>query len=203
MQVAEHLGVILAGGQSRRMGGGDKSLLALGSSTLLGHVIARLSAQVHNIALNTNGDPARFAAFGLPVLPDTVPDFPGPLAGILAAMEWAHGKGAATVITVAADTPFFPPDLVKGLAKAGGTAGFALATTGTAPDWHPTFGLWPVQLRDTLRHDLLAGHRKVIRWALANGAQAAMFDEADDPFFNINTPDDLEKAQQKLAQHGL
>lgn len=203
MQLVEQLGVILAGGQSQRMGGGDKGLLTLGSSTLLGHVIARLSRQVQRMALNANGNPVRFAAFGLPVLPDTVPDFPGPLAGILTAMEWAHDQGAVTVITVAADTPFFPADLVKRLANAGGTADFALATTGTAPDWHPTFGLWPVHLRDTLRRDLQAGHRKVIRWALENGAQAAKFDEAADPFFNINAPEDLEKAQQRMAQHGL
>ncbi|RGP38733.1 molybdenum cofactor guanylyltransferase MobA [Pseudotabrizicola alkalilacus] len=197
MQIAGYPGVILAGGLARRMGGGDKGLMLLHGQSLIQQVITRLSPQVQHMAINANGDPARFAAFTLPVLPDLVPGFPGPLAGVLSAMDWAAGLGADAVVTVAADTPFFPDDLVARLQAAGGSAGFSLAATGaaTAPDWHPTFGLWPTALRDTLRRDLLAGQRKVIGWALQNGARPALFGAQDDPFFNINTPEDLVAAR--------
>lgn len=196
MQSAGQLGVILAGGQARRMGGGDKGLLMLNGQSLMQRVIMRLSPQVQRMAINANGDPARFSGFALPVLPDPVPGFPGPLAGVLSAMDWAAGLGADAVVTVAADTPLFPADLLARLRAAGRSTGFSLAATGTdaAPDWHPTFGLWPTALRDTLRRDLLAGQRKVIDWALQNGARPALFDAQDDPFFNINTPEDLATA---------
>lgn len=204
MQTAGPIGVILAGGQSRRMGGGDKGLLPLDKSTVLHHVIRRLAPQVKHIALNANGDPARFAPYDLPVLPDPVPGFPGPLAGVLAAMDWAADMGADGVLTVAADTPFFPADLVARLRDAGGCAGFSLAATGsaTAPDWHPVFGLWPTGLRHDLRRDLLAGQRKVIAWALQNGARPALFDALESPFFNINTPEDLAIARDRI-RHDL
>jgi molybdenum cofactor guanylyltransferase len=197
MQMARPPGVILAGGQSRRMGGGDKGMLSLGDKSLIERVIARLSPQVAHMAINANGDATRFAKLGLPVLPDPLPDFPGPLAGILAAMDWAFGLGAPAVVTVAADTPFFPADLVARLQQADGPAGFGVAATSTAPDWHPTFGLWPVSLRHALRSDLCAGQRKVILWAQQHGAKPALFDATDDPFFNINTPDDLAQARQR------
>ena len=205
MQRAGPIGVILAGGQSRRMGGGDKGLLTLDGHSILHHVIRRLSPQLQRVAINANGDGTRFAAFSLPVLPDPVPGHPGPLAGILAAMDWAAGLGADTVITVAADTPFFPADLVMRLQAAGGPVGFSLAATGTAiaPDWHPVFGLWPTALRHDLRRDLLAGQRKVIDWALQNGARPALFDTSTDPFFNINTPDDLATARDRIARHDV
>lgn len=199
MQPAGPIGVILAGGQARRMGGGDKGLLALDSRSILHHVIRRLSPQVQHMAINANGDGHRFAPFGLPMLPDPVPDHPGPLAGVLAAMDWAASLGAGAVVTVAADTPFFPGDLVARLQAASSPTGFSLAATGTpdAPDWHPVFGLWPTGLRHDLRRDLLAGQRKVIRWALQNGALAALFDAGQDPFFNINTPQDLATARSR------
>ena len=202
MQRAGPIGVILAGGQSRRMGGGDKGLLSLDGHSILHHVIARLSPQVQRMAINANGDATRFAPFNLPVLPDPVPGLPGPLAGVLAAMDWAAGLGADAVITVAADTPFFPTDLVTRLQAAGGSAGFSLAATGkdTAPDWHPVFGLWPVGLRHILRQDLLAGQRKVITWAVQNGARPALF-AGTNPFFNINTPEDLAIARACIARH--
>lgn len=188
-------GVILAGGRATRMGGGDKGLRPLAGRPMLAHVIDRLTPQVQALALNANGDPARFAAFGLPVLPDDLPDFPGPLAGVLAGLEWAAAEGFTAILTVAADTPFVPLDLGARLA---GAAKFALAA-GTSEGTlhpHPTQGLWPVHLRDTLRADLLAGERRVTRWALDAGATLVPFDEA--AFFNINTPDDLAQAEARL-----
>lgn len=191
-------GVILAGGQARRMGGGDKSLRQLNGQTLMARVIQRLAPQVQALAINANGDAARFSAFGLPVLPDSLPCFPGPLAGVLAAMDWAASRGEESVVTVAADTPFFPADLVPRLLAAAQN-GLALAATGTpsAPQWHPTFGLWPTRIRNTLRDDLHGGQRKVLDWALRHGAQPALFTEQGDAFFNINTPDDLATAQRR------
>lgn len=199
MQDPKTPGVVLAGGQSRRMGGGDKALLVLGKKRLLEHVLARLAPQVERLAINANGDVSRFSAFDYSVLPDPIPGFPGPLAGVLAAMDWAHSLGARSVATVAADTPFFPADLVERLGKAQNPDGIAIAATGTgtALDWHPTFGLWPVDLRHALRRDVLAGQRKVIAWALQNKAVAVLFDQKDEAFFNINTPEDLLVAQQR------
>ena len=196
------LGVILAGGQATRMGGGDKGLLPLGDGTLLSSVIARLDPQVAEIALNANGDAARFASFDLPVLPDSVAGFAGPLAGVLAGLDWAAAQGADTIVTAAADTPFFPCDLVPQLllASEGMTHPLVLAATphpkrGTAR--HPTFGVWPVALRNNLRAALEGGLRKVILWSDQHGGREAVFpDEA--AFFNVNTPDDLTHAEGML-----
>lgn len=191
-------GVILAGGQATRMGGGDKGLRMVGQQTLLAHVLERLTPQVDAIVLNANGDPARFDAFGLPVVPDSLPDWPGPLAGVLAGMDWAAAKGAQSVISVAADTPFFPRDLVRRLHSAAGPSGLSLAATreGGKLYRHPTFGLWPVALRDDLRVALLDGLRKVVLWTDAHGAGTAEFGTTPfDPFFNINTPDDIAIAE--------
>lgn len=194
------LGVILAGGQATRMGGGDKGLLPLGNGTLLSCVIDRLGPQVAELALNANGDAARFSSFGLPVLADSIDGYAGPLAGVLAGLDWAAAQGADTIVTAAADTPFFPCDLVPRLllASEGMTHPLVLAATpdakrGTAR--HPTFGLWPVALRDDLRAALQAGLRKVVLWTDQHGGRTAMFpDEA--AFFNVNTPDDLTQAEQ-------
>ncbi len=190
-------GVILAGGLATRMGGGDKGELQLGDRTLLSHVIARLGPQVSDMALNANGDPARFAGYGLPVLPDRIAGHPGPLAGVLAGLDWAAGQGAETIVTAAADTPFFPVDLVAHLqaAAAGMRHPLVLAAT---PDGHrhPTFGLWPVALRDDLRAALKDGLRKVVLWTDAHDGRTALFEGGGDPFFNINTPGDLDQAQQ-------
>lgn len=197
------LGVILAGGRATRMGGGDKGLLTLGGETLLERVIERLSPQVDGLALNANGDPERFARFNLPVLPDGVPDFPGPLAGVLAGLDWAAGEGARTIVTVAADTPFFPCDLVPRLQLAAEGMDVPLALAAT-PDpkrgrvRHPTFGLWPVSLRDDLRAALEGGVRKVVIWTEAHGHREALFDDPGEPFFNVNTPEDLETAEAML-----
>ena len=196
-------GVILAGGQATRMGGGDKSLRRIGGRAILDHVIERLAAQCAPLALNANGDPARFADLGLPVLADSVAGHPGPLAGVLAGLDWAAGQGQSHIVTVAADTPFFPRDLVARLRVAGGTQGFALAAT---PDEtgrmmrHPTFGLWPVALRDDLRAALAEGLRKIVLWTDRHGAGTAAFGtDPVDPFFNINTPEDVTEAERLLG----
>ena len=187
--------MILAGGAARRMGGGDKGMLALGRSTVLGSAIERLAPQVSALALNANGDPARFAALGLAVRPDGVPGRPGPLAGVLAAMEWAAGLGAERVVTAAADTPFLPLDLVARLEAAGPGVVLAATPGPDGPARHPTFGLWPVALRDDLRAALGAGVRKVVAWTDRHGAADALFpDEA--AFFNVNTPEDLARARE-------
>ena len=135
------VGVILAGGQSSRMGGGDKGLLHLGGRPILSHVIERLSPQVADLALNANGDPARFGPFGLPVIADSVPGFAGPLAGVLAGLDWAASQGAETIVTAAADTPFFPADLVPRLLMACEGMDTSLALAASPDGRHPTFGI--------------------------------------------------------------
>lgn len=200
--MTEVAGVILAGGLARRMGGGDKSLRALGGRTVLSRVIDRLAPQVGPLALNANGDPARFAETGLPVLPDSAPDFPGPLAGVLAGLDWAAGQGLEQIVTVAADTPFFPGDLVARLTNAG--APLALAATPHPAKGlmrHPTFGLWPVSLREDLRAALAQGTRKIVAWTDRHNAATVPFDvDPFDPFFNINTPDDMLRAEALLGE---
>ncbi|SHJ56087.1 molybdenum cofactor guanylyltransferase [Palleronia salina] len=196
------LGVILAGGQATRMGGGDKGLLSLGDRSILDEVIARLAPQVSGMALNANGDAARFADLRLPVLPDSVAGHPGPLAGVLAGLDWAAGQGADRIVTVAADTPFFPRDLVARLAAAAEDVPIALAATreGDRVYRHPTFGLWPVALRDDLRAALADGVRKVVMWTDRHGCGQALFPtDGCDPFFNVNTPDDLEQAREMAS----
>lgn len=198
------LGVILAGGLASRMGGGDKGQLDLGGRPILAHVIDRLAPQVGALALNANGDPARFADYGLPVVADTIEGFAGPLAGVLAGLDWAAAQGAETIVTAAADTPFFPRDLVTRLTVCaeGQTHPLVLAATpdpkrGTVRQ--PTFGLWPVALRDDLRTALQGGLRKVVMWTEAHDGREAVFaDGPPDPFFNVNTPEDLDEARVLL-----
>ena len=194
---AAPVGVILAGGQATRMGGGDKGLLQLASTTLLRRVIDRLAPQVGALAINANGDPARFAAYDLPVICDSVDNFAGPLAGILAGLDWAATQGASHIITVAADTPFFPCDLTPQLMLAADQANASLALAASPGGRHPTFGLWPVDLRNDLRTDLQAGVRKVVRWTDKHCAATAHFPD-DNAFFNVNTPADLTKAKAMI-----
>lgn len=178
------------------MGGGDKGLLTLGTGTLLDHVIARFAPQVAFLALSANGDPARFSRFRLPVLPDADPGRRGPLAGILAGLDWAAEMGTDAVVSVAADTPFLPQDLVPRLLLA---ADGGLALAATASGRHPTFGLWPVALRDDLRASLAADNRRMADFADRHGAISAPFpDQPYDPFFNVNTPEDLERARAMI-----
>lgn len=198
-------GVILAGGGSIRLGGGDKCLLTLGDRPILAHVIARLRPGVEALALSANGDPARFTPFGLPVLPDGPPGAVGPLAGVLAGLDWGAGRGFEAIVTAAADTPAFPSDLVTVLRAAAEGRPLAIAVT-EGPDGrraHPTFGLWPVALRAPLRAALAAGERRVRRFAETMGCAAAIFpDPGGDAFFNINTPADLDLARGRLAAGG-
>jgi len=197
-------GLILAGGLARRMGGGDKSLLLLGNKPILAHVIDRLSPQVGPILLNANGDPDRFSTYNLPILPDSLPDFPGPLAGVLAGLDWAANEGATHIVSVAADTPFFPQDLVMKLFQATEKQGKPIALAATldpdrGPLRQPTFGLWPVALRHDLRSALQDGLRKIVAWTDRHGTALAEFPTAPyDPFFNINTPDDMLAAEAIL-----
>jgi len=199
-------GVILAGGLATRMGGGDKCLLPLGGKPMLAHVIERLSSQVRGLVLNANDtdDAAaadRFADFELAVAPDSVPGHAGPLAGILTGMEWAaaHAPGCTHIATVAADTPFFPGDLVERL-WAGLQDGAELVRALSDGKRHPTFGLWPVDLRDDLRHCLTAKRmRKIVLWTERHKTVEINFESGEyDPFFNVNTTQDLIAAERML-----
>lgn len=202
--IKQPLGIILAGGQARRMGGGDKALLPLGNSTLLGHVINRLEPQVGDLALNANGDQTRFQTFGLPVLADSIDGFVGPLAGVLAGLDWAAETGASHVVSAAADTPFLPPDLVPQLLlKAEQTGAPIVLSASDDPTEgvrrQPTFGLWPVALREDLRDALNSGLRKIVIWTQQHNAALATFPTAAyNPFFNVNTPEDLIRAEAML-----
>ncbi|MDB4111422.1 molybdenum cofactor guanylyltransferase MobA [Yoonia sp.] len=191
------LGVILAGGQATRMGGGDKGLLTLGGGTILSHVIDRLEPQVADLALNANGNVTRFADLGLPVISDSISGFAGPLSGVLAGLDWAAEQGVDHIVTAAADTPFFPCDLVAQLLLAAQTAGTNIALARTTGGRHPTFGLWPTVLRDDLRSALAGGLRKVVLWTDQHSAATAHFPD-DAAFFNVNTPNDLATAQDML-----
>jgi len=198
-------GIVLAGGLARRMGGGDKGLLRLGGQTILERVIARLRPQVAVLALNANGDPARFADCGLPVLPDAVGGFAGPLAGILAGLDWCALRTSCRWLASApCDTPFLPPDLVARLREAAKGQGAAIALAASGGRTHPVVGLWPVDLRGDLRQALVAeGVRKVDAFAGRHAVATVAFETAGvDPFLNVNTPADLAAAEGALAAPG-
>jgi molybdopterin-guanine dinucleotide biosynthesis protein A len=187
-------GVILAGGEGRRMGGADKALLVLAGESLLSRAVARLEPQVERLAISANGDPARFAGFGLTVLPDARRQ--GPLSGLLAGLNWAAAGGADALVTAPVDCPFLPPDLVPRLWLAG-AGGVALAESGGA--LHPTFGLWPVGLAAPLAAFLASGAKASVRdFAQAHGMSAASFPD-DGSFENLNTPADLARAAALLG----
>ena len=197
-------GVILAGGLSRRMGGGDKTLLSLAGRPLVSHIVDRLRRQAAPVALNANGNPARFHAFGLPVIADTIEGFAGPLAGILAGMEWAHGqKSVNALVSVAGDTPFFPENLVAGLASKAGERRERIVIACSGGRRHPVFALWPLALRDALAAFLAETNERSVA-AFAEVHRAAVEDYplerfgsmTADPFFNINTSADLAEAER-------
>jgi molybdopterin-guanine dinucleotide biosynthesis protein A len=195
-------GVLLAGGQSQRMGGGDKNLRLLGGKPMLAHVIERAKPQVDALVLNANGDPQRFAGFGLPVIGDSITGFVGPLAGVLAGLDWAaeHVPEAELVASFATDAPFFPRDLVTRLAVALEEGGFDLACAQSNGQAHPVFGLWPVSLREALREALAGGMRKVDRWTASYKlVEIEFLAEPVDPFFNTNRPEDLAEAERLVA----
>lgn len=206
---ATTVGVLLAGGLARRMGGGDKPLRLVAGRPLLALVIERLRPQVAALVLNANGDPARFAGYGLPVAGDSLADNPGPLAGVLAGLDWAAANrpDCPLVVSVATDAPFLPTDLVDRLYEGMVEAGADMACAASAGQAHPVIGLWPVRLRDALRHALaVEGIRKVDVWTARYRLATVAFASTAigggpeiDPFFNANRPDDLERAAALVA----
>ena len=198
------LGVVLAGGLARRMGGGDKARLRIGGRTILERVLARFKPQCAALILNANGDPARFADTGLAVVPDSVPDFAGPLAGILAGLDWAarEAPDVADIVSVPGDCPFLPEDLVARLSAARTREAAPLACARSGEWRHPVVGLWPVALRGDLRQALVAeGMRKIEAWTARHGVAVADWPAVPvDPFFNINTPDDAAEAERIAAR---
>jgi len=199
------LGLVLAGGLARRMGGGDKALIRIGGATILERVLDRLRPQCTKIALNANGDPARFAATGLPVIADDVPGFAGPLAGILAGLDWTAAQlpQIEWVVSVPGDCPFVPHDLVARLLATRIEAALPLACARSGEWRHPVVGLWPVGLRKDLRRALVdEGLRKIEVWTARHGIAVADWPTNPvDPFFNVNTPEDAAEAQRIAALH--
>jgi molybdopterin-guanine dinucleotide biosynthesis protein A len=203
----ETFGLVLAGGLARRMGGGDKALIRIGNETILQRALARLARQVSGIVLNANGDPARFASYGFPVVADSVPDFAGPLAGVLAGLDWvaANRPGIEWIVSVPGDCPFLPRDLVARLHAARVAEGKPLACAHSG-DWrHPVVGLWPVALRADLRHAVtIEDLRKIEVWTARHGVALADWPtEPVDPFFNVNTPEDVEMATRLAATESV
>ena len=203
----ETFGLVLAGGLARRMGGGDKALIRIGSETILQRALARLAPQVTGIVLNANGDLSRFASFGLPAVADSVPDFAGPLAGILAGLDWiaANQPGTEWMVSVPGDCPFLPRDLVARLHAARIAEGKPLACAHSG-DWrHPVVGLWHVALREDLRHAITVEDlRKIEVWTARHGVALADWPtEPVDPFFNVNTPEDVETATRLAAAENV
>jgi molybdenum cofactor guanylyltransferase len=199
-------GLVLAGGLARRMGGGDKALIKIGRSTILDRVLATLSGQCVDIIINANGDPKRFEDTGCIVVPDNVPGFAGPLAGILAGLDWlaAQNNGIEWIVSVPGDCPFLPDDLVERLHEARRKmgAGVPLACARSGEWRHPVVGLWPVALRADLRKALVDEDlRKIEVWTARHGVAIADWPtEPVDPFFNVNTPEDAKRAEQVAAQ---
>jgi molybdenum cofactor guanylyltransferase len=201
------LGLVLAGGLARRMGGGDKALIEIGGISILDRVLAVLSAQCTDIVINANGDPKRFANTGCIVIPDNVPDHPGPLAGILAGLDWlaAQDNGVEWIVSVPGDCPFLPDDLVEKLhlARRKMGAGVPLACARSGEWRHPVVGLWPLALRGDLRKALVdESLRKIEVWTARHGVAIAEWPvERIDPFFNVNTPEDAERASRVALQY--
>jgi molybdopterin-guanine dinucleotide biosynthesis protein A len=204
MTTERPFGLVLAGGLARRMGGGDKARIRIGGKTILQRVLTRLTPQCSGVILNANGDLARFADTGLRVVADSIPDFAGPLAGILAGLDWAAANvpGIADIVSVPGDCPFLPPDLVERLSAARQAAGAPLACARSG-DWrHPVVGLWRVALRDDLRKALVEeGLHKIEIWTARHGVALADWPTTPvDPFFNVNTPEDAGEAERIAAQ---
>jgi molybdopterin-guanine dinucleotide biosynthesis protein A len=205
MAIEKTIGLILAGGLARRMGGGDKPRTSIGGVSILSRVLDRLKPQCTRLILNANGDPARFADTGLPVIADDVPGFAGPLAGILAGLDWtaAHAPDVATVASVPGDCPFLPRDLVVRLHQARAASGHPLACARSGEWRHPVVGLWPVALRADLRRALTEQDlRKIELWTARHGVALADWPAAPvDPFFNVNTPEDAAAAERLALQY--
>jgi len=199
------LGLVLAGGLARRMGGGDKGMIEIGGQTILERVLERLKPQCSRVIINANGDPSRFAFTGLPVVPDDIPDFAGPLAGILAGLDWAARNAPDTeyLLSAPGDCPFLPRTLNDRLSAALTAENKPLACAKSG-DWrHPVVGLWPVALRGDLRRALMEENlHKIEVWTARHGVAIAEWgDTPIDPFFNVNTPEDAARASEIAAQH--
>ena len=201
------VGIVLSGGRSSRMGGGDKCLMPLAGRPVLSRIVDRLSPQVSRVIINANGDPSRFADFGLPVVADSIAGLAGPLAGVHAGLEWAktHASGVRSVITVASDTPFFPSDLVQRfLSEAGDDPGLLVAAS--AEGVHPVVGLWTLSLAPAIEESLRRDMRRVGAFAKEYGAKEVFFAPVRigatlvDPFFNINRPEDLAHAKSLVVE---
>ncbi|MCZ8259083.1 MAG: molybdenum cofactor guanylyltransferase MobA [Beijerinckiaceae bacterium] len=192
--------VILAGGKATRMGGGDKPLKRLGDRLILDHVLERLAAPAGTLVLNANHDPIRFAGYSLPVIADAMSDHPGPLAGILAGLDWAARDNAITdIVSVPGDCPFIPRDLAQRLLSARIDSGSRFACAASGGWTHPVIGLWPVDCREDLRSALALGERKIDRFTGRYGCVGVEWPIAGhDPFFNVNTPDELLQAEALL-----
>ncbi len=192
-------GVLLAGGLARRMGGGDKSLMRLGGRTILDHVVERARPQVAELLINANGDPARFADFKLPVAADVIPDFAGPLAGVLTGMAWVADNAPEIpwLASFATDAPFLPHDMVARLLAAIDEAGAEMACATSGGRAHPVFGIWPVRLRGELKRAMEDEEmRKIDRWTARYNIVHVAFDGPEvDPFFNVNRPENLAEAE--------
>jgi molybdopterin-guanine dinucleotide biosynthesis protein A len=201
--MSRFVGVVLAGGLARRMGGGDKGLVTLHGRPILDHVLERLRPQVDRIVINANGDPGRLAAYDLPIVADAIEGFAGPLAGVLAGMQWAARNDAEWVVTAATDTPFFPRDLVDRFRQAVADKGADMACAASGGRHHPVFGLWPVALRADLSRAMTAdGVRKVDLWTARHRIAVAEFaDQPYDPFFNVNRPEDVAEAERIAHDH--
>jgi molybdenum cofactor guanylyltransferase len=199
------LGLVLAGGLARRMGGGDKARIVIGGITILQRVLACMTPQCASLLINANGDPARFADARLPVVADSVPDFAGPLAGILAGLDWmaVHAPRCEWLASVPGDCPFLPRDLVARLHAARSAAATPLACAKSGERRHPVIGLWPVGLREDLRRALVAeGLHKIEIWTARHGVAVADWPaERLDPFFNVNTPEDAAAAETLAAKY--
>ncbi len=204
MNIPASLGLVLAGGRASRMAGGDKGRIRIGENTILERVIAALVPQCSQVILNANGDPSRFADAGLRVVADSISDFPGPLAGILAGLDWAadHAPEIEWIVSTPNDCPFLPPDLVVRLHRARIEDHKPLACAVSAQRRHPVVGLWPASLRADLRHALLnEGIRKVENWTARHGVAIAAWPAAPiDPFFNVNTAEDVAEANRIAAR---
>ena len=199
------LGLVLAGGLARRMGGGDKARIKIGGASILQRVLASLAPQCSRVIINANGDAARFADTGLSVVADSVPDFAGPLAGILAGLDWAAANAHAVewLVSVPGDCPFLPKNLVARLHEARATSNVPLACARSGEWRHPVVGLWPVKLREDLRHALIDENlHKIELWTARHGIAIAEWPTTPiDPFFNVNTPKDAAQAEAIAAKY--